>query len=288
MHPTEAFGDRLQSADARKDLLRRVVLALKVAERTIRFLGVDGFDGAESPEGNFAAEKPLAEAAMLVYVAAREALDPELEEALERVVQELTPSARSQRIAWDVLRYPSTCLQLATPHILLNSLGREDSRFESLLRSAETAGASKGHELVPYRELEIVWLSSLWRNEVPGPELEEIGRRTALGNAIDLLNGTREDAYAHTHTLMYYTDFGRWRRPLPRPAEDFLGESAAVLARALVVEDYDLAAEALMAWPLTSSPWSPSAAFGFRVVASLEDKMGIFRPVARLRRRYGK
>jgi hypothetical protein len=136
--------------------------------------------------------------------------------------------------------------------------------------------------------LEIVWLSSLWRNEVPGPELEEIGRRTALGNAIDLLNGTREDAYAHTHTLMYYTDFGRWRRPLPRPAEDFLGESAAVLARALVVEDYDLAAEALMAWPLTSSPWSPSAAFGFRVVASLEDKMGIFRPVARLRRRYGK
>jgi hypothetical protein len=73
---------------------------------------------------------------------------------------------------------------------------------------------------------------------------------------------------------MYYTDFGNWQKPLPRPAEEILGESAAVLARALIIEDYDLAAEALMAWPLTSSVWSPAAAFGFRVVASLEDKVG--------------
>lgn len=280
MYPTEASEDRLQSAGARKDLLRRLGLALKVAERTIRFLGVDGFDGAESPEGNFAAEKPLAETAMLVYIASFAELEPEFQEALERVVQQLIPYARSERIAWDVLRYPSTCLQLATPHILLNILGSEDQRFEDLLRRAEAASASKGHELVPYRNLEFLWLRSLWRDETPGPEFEEIGRGTALGNPIDLLNGTREDAYAHTHAVMYYTDFGRWQRPLPRPAQEFLGESAAVLARALIVEDYDLAAEALMAWPLMSSAWSSAAAFGFRVVASLEDKTG-YLPAAR-------
>jgi hypothetical protein len=73
---------------------------------------------------------------------------------------------------------------------------------------------------------------------------------------------------------MYYTDFGNWQKPLPRPTQEFLGESAAVLARALIIEDYDLAAEALMAWPLTSSVWSSAAAFGFRVIASLEDKVG--------------
>jgi len=73
---------------------------------------------------------------------------------------------------------------------------------------------------------------------------------------------------------MYYTDFGNWQKPLPRPAEELLGESGVVLARALIVEDYDLAAEALMAWPLTSSVWSPASAFGFRVLASLEDKVG--------------
>jgi hypothetical protein len=48
----------------------------------------------------------------------------------------------------------------------------------------------------------------------------------------------------------------------------------------LIAEDYDLAAEALMAWPLTSSAWSPTAAFGFRVLASLEDEVG-FLPAGR-------
>ncbi len=108
-----------------------------------------------------------------------------------------------------------------------------------------------------------------------------MARKTALGNPIDLLNGARDDAYAHTHAVMYYTDFGNWRKPLPRPTEEFLGESGAVLARALVIEDYDLAAEALMAWPLTSSSWSSAATFGFRVLTSLEEKVG-FLPAGRL------
>jgi len=158
---------------------------------------------------------------------------------------------------------------------------RFNSRFDDLLARSVAACASRGHEVVPYRELEIIWLRSLWRNEIPGREAEEVARKTAMGNPIDLLNGTRDDAYAHTHALMYYTDFGNWQKPLPRPTEEFLGESEAVLARALVIEDYDLAAEALMAWPLTSSSWSSAAAFGFRVLTSLEEKVG-FLPAGRL------
>jgi hypothetical protein len=249
-------------------------LALRIAERTIQFLGADGFNGADLPEGNFAPEKPLAETAMLLYVASRERSDPAVQEVFDDLVQGLIPYARSKQMGWDILRYPSVCLQLATPHILLNILGRKDSRFDDLLVHTEAACASRGHEVVPYRELEIIWLRSLWRNQIPGPELQESARKTAMGNPIDLLNGTREDAYAHTHAVMYYTDFGNWQKPLPRSTDEFLGESAAVLARALVIEDYDLAAEALMAWPLTSSVWSSAAAFGFRVVTSLEDKVG--------------
>lgn len=260
--------------EARQRLLKRLGLALRIAERTIQFLGADGFDGADLPEGNFAPEKPLAETAMLLYVASRERSDPGVQKGFDDLVQDLIPYARSKQMGWDVLRHPSVCLQLATPHILLDILGRQDSHFDDLLARTEAACASRGHEVVPYRELEIFWLRSLWRKEIPGRELEESVRKTAMGNPIDLLNGTREDAYAHTHAVMYYTDFGNWQRPLPRPAEEFLGESAAVLARALIIEDYDLAAEALMAWPLTSSVWSSAAAFGFRVVASLEDKVG--------------
>lgn len=264
----------MQDVGARQRLLKHLGLALAIAERTVRFLGADGFRGADLPEGNFAAEKPLAETAMLLYLASRERSDAAVQKAFDDLVEDLIPYARSGQMAWDVLRYPSVCLQLATPHILLGKLGRPDCRFDELLARSEAARASRGHEVVPYRELEIIWLRSLWRNETPGRELEETARNTAMGNPIDLLNGTRDDAYAHTHSVMYYTDFGNWRRPLPRPVEEFLGESAAVLARALIVEDYDLAAEALMAWPLTSSAWSPTAALGFRVIASLEDVVG--------------
>jgi hypothetical protein len=265
----------------RRRLLKRLGLALRIAERAIQFLGADGFGGADSPDGNFAAEKPLAETAMLLYVASRERSEPTVQKAFDDLVQNLRSYARSKRMGFDVLRYPSVCLQLATPHILLSVFGERDSHFDDLLARSVAACASQGHEIVPYRELEIIWLRSLWRNEIPARELEEVARKTALGNPIDLLNGSRDDAYAHTHAVMYYTDFGNWRRPLPRPTEEFLGESEAVLSRALVIEDYDLAAEALMAWPLTSTPWSSAATFGFRVLAFLEEKVG-FLPAGRL------
>jgi len=40
-----------------------------------------------------------------------------------------------------------------------------------------------------------------------------------------------------------------------------------------------------MAWPLTSSLWSPTAAFGFRVLASLEDKVGFLPAGTRVSKR---
>lgn len=266
----------MKAEDVGQDLRRRLHLALHIAGRTLQFLGKDGFDGAEVPDGNFAAEKPLAETAMLLYVAARYAPDA----GTAALLRDLVPYARSQQMRWDVVRYPSVCLQLATPHILLSALGHTDPDFDALLARSWSASARSGHEVVPYRELELLWLHALWRNEQPGPAYEQIARRTALGNPIDLLNGTRDDAYAHTHAAMYATNFGSWQVRLPRPSDEFLDQAASVLARALVIEDYDLAGEALMAWPQMSSHWSPAAAFGFRVLASLEDRVG-FLPAGR-------
>jgi hypothetical protein len=253
-------------------------LAFRIAQRTLKFLGTNGFGDAEVPGGNFAAEKPVAETAMLLHVAAQHRSDPCLEKEFTSLARELLPLARSTQMAWDVLRHPSVCLQLATPHILLRLMGYPDDRWDRLLALAEATSVSRAHEVVPYRELELLWLHSLWHRQLPGPEFDMVATKTALANSIDLLNGTRDDAYAHTHAIMYYTDFGRWQRSLPRPAAEVLDDSAAVLARALLSEDYDLAAEALMAWPLLSRPWSAAAAFGFRVVASLEDKTGFLPP----------
>jgi hypothetical protein len=136
----------VHAAGVRQGLLKRLGLALRIAGRTIKFLGADGFNGADLPEGNFAAEKPLAETAMLLYVARRERSDPSVQGIFDKLVQDLIPCARSGRMVWDVLRYPSVYLQLATPHILLSALGRQDSQFDDLLARTEAASSSRGHE----------------------------------------------------------------------------------------------------------------------------------------------
>jgi hypothetical protein len=114
----------------------------------------------------------------------------------------------------------------------------------------------------------------MWRDAPPEAAFDAAAFDSALNHPLDLLWGSREDAYAHTHAFMYLTDFGYSHRSLPRPRSEILGESAVVLARSLLLEDYDLTAEVLMAWPLTGAPWSPAAAFGFRVLAELEDRVG--------------
>jgi hypothetical protein len=48
-----------------------------------------------------------------------------------------------------------------------------------------------------------------------------------------------------------------------------------LLAKCLDNEDYDLAGELIMAWPLTGASWCASAAFAFRVLASVEDQIGV-------------
>src|SRR6266566_3917485 len=57
-------------ASAQDDLVRRLCLALSIAKRAIGFLGEDGYWDEEVPEGSFGPDKPLAETAMLLYVAA--------------------------------------------------------------------------------------------------------------------------------------------------------------------------------------------------------------------------
>src|SRR5260370_21919668 len=121
-----------QDAGVRQLILRRLSLDLRIAERTIQFLGEDGFNGSDLPEGNFAAEKPLAETAMLLYVARRQKSDPELQSAFDKLLQNLIPHARSRQMRWDVLRYPSVYLQLATPHILFGSLHHQPSHSHAL------------------------------------------------------------------------------------------------------------------------------------------------------------
>jgi hypothetical protein len=85
----------------------------------------------------------------------------------------------------------------------------------------------------------------------------------------------KEDAYALTHLVIYCTDFGNHLKPLPRDRSIVLAEARSFLAKCLDEEDYDLAAEILMIWPQLGAPWCASSAFGFRVLMTVEDQVGV-------------
>lgn len=254
--------------------MRRLCLALNIAKRAIGFLGEDGYRDEEVPEGSFGPDKPLAETAMLLHAASAATGHAQVKERVDELSLLLAPHARSLRTACAIALHPTICFQLAMPHILLSHHGLRDPRFDPLLALSAESQAHRGKEVVPYRALEEMWLKSLWSETPPGPEFDAAASNSVLNHPVDLLWGTRDDAYAHTHTFMYFTDFGYSLRSLPRPRSQILAESAGVLARSLLLEDYDLAAEVLMAWPLTSAPWTPAAAFGFRVLADFEDRVG--------------
>jgi hypothetical protein len=273
---TPPFGDRLSTPPVwdQEDLLRRLCLALSISKRTIGFLGEDGYWDKEAPEDSFGRDKPLAETAMLLHVASAVMEHVEVKKWVDELSLLLVAYARSDRTACAIALHPTICFQLAMPHILLSQRGLRDHRFDRLLALSAESQAHHGREVVPHRALEGLWLKALWSETAPGTEFDAAASNSVLNHPVDLLWGSREDAYAHTHAFMYFTNFGYWGRSLPRPRSQILGESAGVLARSLLLEDYDLAAEVLMAWPFTSAPWTPAATFGFRVLADFEDRVG--------------
>lgn len=46
------------------------------------------------------------------------------------------------------------------------------------------------------------------------------------------------------------------------------------VALSLDTDDFDLTAELLLTWSMPGLPWSPVAAFAFRVLAAIEDRLG--------------
>ena len=263
-----------QASWPQEDLLRRVAAALNIARRTIETLGLDGYREAGPTEDSFGPDKPLAETAMLLYVV--DTIDGPTRKHLRNgeLCLALAPLARSPRTALAIALHPTICFQLAMPHILLTRLGLGDPHFDRVLALSAEALASRGREFLPHRALESCWLRSLWSTAQPGPEFDHAVARSVMSHPLDLLWGSRDDAYAYTHTFMYFTDFGRNLRAVPRARAELVAESTGLLLRSLLMEDFDLAAEVLMTWPLMSADWTPAATFGFRVLAELEDRTG--------------
>ncbi len=256
-----------ESADVLWDedaLVARLVESLACAEDAMRRLEAED---EELPAGT-SDEQLIANTGVLLLAASKVSSYAAVGPRIERVAKLLVRHARSPRVLRRVCLEPAMALEHATAHICLNRLDFYDPDFDAMLDLSVAAVASDGRERMPHRMLEREWLKQGWLFPEGLPRLRAGAQMAhcALACTMDLLAGAREDMCSFTRALMVLRDFNLYPRPLPRARETLLAEAEGMLARCLAEEDYALAAEVLMAWPLTGTGWSAAGAFGFRVV----------------------
>jgi hypothetical protein len=270
-----------------KDLARRLCHALDIAQQAVERFGSKSYVDPVEPSNSLRPEKLISETAVLLLAASAADHHDEVSERLRRVAQLLIPPARSEQVLLGVCLEPALAWDYAQAHVCLRRLGYEDPGFDALLRQSIGSQAHAGRERPPHRVLEQEWMREIWNNAGPAPRRRPspAALNSVLKQPMDLLNGSRDDVYALTHALMYITDFNIRPGRLPRRRTAILAEAEAALARCLDDQDYDLGAEVLLAWPLTGKSWSPAAAFGFHVLAHVEDQAGFLpAPNTRLQR----
>ncbi len=187
----------------------------------------------------------------------------------------VAPLSRSHRTLVDLAQRPTRAFKYAVPHVLLSRLGRSNDDFDSFISGQCDIAQRMAIDLPPCARLERHWILTTWRESAEQGSMFDL-QGTVAELPFDVLGASREDTYALTHILFYLSDFGR--RPvlgLTRDRGAILADVQACLARFLDAEDYDLCGELLMAWPELRAPWDPVPAFCFRVLASVEDAVGV-------------
>jgi hypothetical protein len=260
----------------RGDLEDRVVRALDLAATVLDEFGTTGFTDTERPALSFGPDKVIAESAMLAYAAAGAGTGERLTSAVAAVAERLVPLCRSRQALADAALKPHRAFKYAIPHLLLTALGRPDERFDDFIFAQCTSARSMSADLAPVARMEQQWVMGKWgrrAGHVPG-RLDVRG--TALDKPLDVLTVSREEAYALTHMLFYVSDFARTPAVrLGRAKAAVLDDVRTLVARYVRLEDYDLSGELLMAWPELGAAWDPVSAFCFRVLAHVEDRVGL-------------
>ncbi len=257
------------------DLIRRLCHALDIAYLAVKHLAPSGYRNLNAKEEKLPSQKPIGETAMLLHGASL-VNRPEIDARVHKVARRLAEYARSPQMKMGMTLNPALAFEYALAHIVLTRLGYPDDSFDKLLTECLSAQAHASLERFPHRVMEQQWIASLWSKDSKGSRRNRLAaaRLSILGRPMDVLMATDDNLYAFTHAVMYVTGYEFDAGSLPRPRPVILAEVEAALAGCLDRQDYDLAGELLLAWPLTGRSWSTGAAFAFRVLAEVEDKVG--------------
>lgn len=221
----------------------------------------------------FPCEKFVAETALLLYTAAPlAATDGSLRNEIEDVALTIQSLARSDSVRAAICLDASEALDNACAHILLGAAGYRDDALNELL--SESLKVDTAPERLPHRLLEQAWLRGLYGRFAGDQRSVPIRiEGTMLTRPVDALRASRMDFYGFTHAVMYASDFGA-SPPLLSDVPSAEASATAALAFSLDTLDHDLAAEALLTWPMLRLPWTPAAAFVFDWLARTEELHG--------------
>jgi hypothetical protein len=212
---------------------------------------------------------------LLLCAGSIQQLDEGIRERVGAVAKLIVCHARSDNVLAGICLEPGLARDHALAHTILGRLGFPDEETDHLLAESLLMGPDFGPERPPHRLLEQEWHARLWgRSADPLAPDPELPARSMLGRPLDVLASTRDDIYALTHAVMYMSDLGEQRPPLPRPAAAIAADADAALAYSLDCDDFDLTGEILLTWPMLRLPWSAAASFAFGLLASLEDDLG--------------
>lgn len=260
------------------DLEKRLVRALELAVIIIEEFGEAGFIDNYDSRLSFGPDKVVAETAMLAYAAFGSTSNTDVERLVSELVEVAAPMSRSRLARVDMILHPERAFKYAVPHVLLSHMGLGDSAFDAFVAKRCAVAYRTAADFPPSVRMERGWISSIWAHPEVRSAVEDSFdlRGTFAEKPYDALCASRDEAYALTHMLFYLTDFGRSRPPsFARGSVAVLADVQVALVRYMDAEDYDLAGELLMVWPQLAAPWGPVPAFCFRVLAAVEDSVGV-------------
>jgi hypothetical protein len=262
-------------------LANRLSHSLEFSKRAIQHLILEKKSASEDDPWYVRPEKIIAESAFLLVFANEVKNYEQVSAAFDSLVEILEPLARSEAMFLNVCLKPALALDYAHSHICLSYLGYPDIKFDDALKDALNSEAANGIERPPYRMLEREWLRSIWEGKPTKDGFDFWMPLSCLNNQVDLFSDGSDGVYALTHAIMYTAFWGEEISNLNITKQ--LSTVETLLVRFMDEQNYDIAGELLMAWPLLRTPMPPTARFALECILKIEERVG-FLPAPGLNR----
>jgi hypothetical protein len=187
----------------------------------------------------------FSEAALAMYVVGTVEEDVVMPSLHDLVVDRVD----DRRYRHVVLRKQRRATKYLMPVIYAKSRDRLGSRTAEAVESLLSGRSLWATERPPYRYMDLWHFCQLYGYEDHDLDPERILDRSSLRHPLDVVDATRDDAYAMTHDLLYYHNLGVDHPAFPDgPAPyDVADVLTGLLLRFLAAEDADVVVELLLA-----------------------------------------